>query len=70
MYYQGSSCERLNAADYKYSSATSKGGTFIGDSYETLDKSIVDFVKLKSSVKIPNSQPIPGESRQHTVHIK
>ena len=49
----------LNAAGYKYSSATPRGWTFVGDSNEPLDKSIFDFVKSKSSVKKSYSQPVP-----------
>lgn len=47
----------LNAAGYKYSSATPRGWAFIGDGDEPLDKSIFDFVKPKSSAKKPHSQP-------------
>ncbi|MEK4712391.1 hypothetical protein [Sporosarcina sp. FSL K6-5500] len=49
----------LNTADYKYSSATPRGWTFVGDSDEPLDQSIFDFVKPKSSAKKPHSQPVP-----------
>ncbi|MBO0603527.1 hypothetical protein I2483_17820 [Sporosarcina sp. E16_3] len=49
----------LNAAGYKYSSATPRGWAFVGDSDEPLDKSIFDFVKSKSSAKKPHSQPVP-----------
>jgi len=48
----------LNAAGYKYSSATPRGWTFVGDSDEPLDKSIFDFVKPKSSAKKSHSQPV------------
>jgi hypothetical protein len=49
----------LNAAGYKYSSATPRGWAFVGDSDEPLDKSIFDFVKPKSSTKKSHSQPVP-----------
>lgn len=49
----------LNAAGYKYSSATPRGWAFVGDSDEPLDKSIFDFVKPKSSAKKPHSQRGP-----------
>lgn len=49
----------LNAAGYKYSSATPRGWTFVGDSDEPLEQSIFDFVKPKSSAKKPHSQPVP-----------
>ena len=49
----------LNAAGYKYSSATPRGWAFVGDSDEPLDKSIFDFVNPKSSTKKSHSQPVP-----------
>ena len=60
----------LNAAGYKYSSATPRGWTFVGDSDEPLDKSIFDFVKLKSSTKKPHSQPVPKivTTDSHAIH--
>ena len=48
----------LNAAGYKYSNATPRGWTFVGDADEPLDKSIFDFVKPKSSAKKSHSQLI------------
>ena len=60
----------LNAAGYKYRSATPRGWTFIGDEDEPLDKSIFDFVKPKSSAKKSRSQPITKVIRtdSHNIH--
>ncbi|WP_186673887.1 hypothetical protein [Sporosarcina sp. BP05] len=60
----------LNAAGYKYSSATPRGWAFVGNGEEPLDKSIFDFVKSKSSARKPHSQPVPKiiTTDSHTIH--
>ncbi|WP_421101793.1 hypothetical protein ACOKXV_17805 [Sporosarcina psychrophila] len=60
----------LNAAGYKYSGATPRGWTFVGDSDEPLDQSIFDFVKSKSSAKKSHSQAVPKivTKDSHTIH--
>lgn len=60
----------LNAAGYKYRSATPRGWTFVGDGDEPLDKSIFDFVKPKSSAEKPRSQPVTKvvTTDSHAIH--
>jgi len=60
----------LNAAGYKYRSATPRGWAFVGDGDEPLDKSIFDFVKPKSLAKKSHSQPVTEvvTTDSHAIH--